>query len=211
MLLPLVLILSNHLIRCVHRPTLLACARPRQVFSKSHYIYLILNFICNVFISHRITDVSSDPVSRYCDCCGTIIDVIAPLWPDERVRIQKETRMRKKICIIYGTHKRNQNKNFRIRYAKVAIGTRVRVMHTKLPTANHWNINFWFNEPYDRPVCNDCVTHGRAIISNDITFMKTTIRGEQMEFCIRFPNDIAYNALRISMEFNQTIDTQSIV
>lgn len=45
------------------------------------YIYLTLNFISNVFISHSITDVSSDPVKRYCDCCGTIIDVTAPLWP----------------------------------------------------------------------------------------------------------------------------------
>lgn len=49
------------------------------IFGPTAIIYLILNFIYSVFISHKMTDVSSDPVKRYCDCCGTIIDVIAPL------------------------------------------------------------------------------------------------------------------------------------
>lgn len=44
-------------------------------------IYLNRNFISNVFMSHKITDVSSEPVRRYCDRGGTAMHVTAPLWP----------------------------------------------------------------------------------------------------------------------------------
>lgn len=64
------------------------------------YIYLILIFGSNVFISHKITDVSSDPVSRYCDCCGTIMHVTAPLCPGGCDGVgfrQKKTKTKEKL------------------------------------------------------------------------------------------------------------------
>lgn len=48
---------------------------------KWRYIYRIRSVMVSDFISHSITDVSSEPVIRYCVFGGTVRHVTDPLWP----------------------------------------------------------------------------------------------------------------------------------
>lgn len=67
----------------MHRTVTSATFSSMYFFIK--WSYLIRNLISNVRMSHSITDVSSDPVSRYCELFGTSKHVTAPVWPAGRV------------------------------------------------------------------------------------------------------------------------------
>lgn len=61
----------------MHRTVTSATFSSMYFFIK--WSYLIRNLISNVRMSHSITDVSSDPVSRYCELFGTSKHVTAPV------------------------------------------------------------------------------------------------------------------------------------
>lgn len=50
---------------------------------KWRYIYRIRSVMVSDFMSHNITDVSSEPVIRYCVFGGTVRHVTDPLWPSK--------------------------------------------------------------------------------------------------------------------------------